>query len=604
MALSEDVVSQFAKAIVPKEEPKEATINGTFKTINGKEYVQLDGSDILTPVETSVVAETDDRVKVLIKEHSATVIGNITSPSARSKDLNTLKDEVDEFGNTIQQMDNTIIQQGNSIIQIDNIVNQHSNTLNQHDTVINQYDDKITSIGNTIIAQGNAIEANNNSIIAQGNVIDSMNNTITEHGNNITSINNTVSAQGNQIVQQANIITQQGNTITQQGNTIVEQNSNITILNSAFVIRDGVLTGLSGAIVDNLKTNYLDAEYADIDFSNINIAAIATLFTESGIIKDLIVQQGSITGELVGVTIKGDLIEANSLKADKLVVRGEDGLYYKLNIDGLNNISTSQSSKFTLLSNEPENWEIDYKNYYIISNGSYVHLTGSEAPTFAANTYYKLNQEHESGLDGTNIIAQTITADKIQVSDLVAFGATIGGFVIGNASIHTTSKTSINSDLNGLYLGADGQIYIGSADNHIKYYKDANNNWKLDITADSFKISSHTKTLVEELDDIREEVTTSINIFSTNGIQFRNNTGTTVLEVTVIRGNERITDITTLREKIGNGAYLEWKWKRTGESSYRTISSTDSRISENGFKLTLTSQDIDSSVTFVCELNN
>ena len=92
MALSKDVMSQFAKAMVPKQESKEATLNATYKKIDGKEYVQLDGSDILTPVTSSVVAETDDRVKVIIKDHAATVIGNITSPSARNKDLNTLKE--------------------------------------------------------------------------------------------------------------------------------------------------------------------------------------------------------------------------------------------------------------------------------------------------------------------------------------------------------------------------------------------------------------------------------------------------------------------------------------------------------------------------------
>ena len=511
MALSEDVVSQFAKAIVPKEEPKEATINGTFKTIDGKEYVQLDGSDIFTPVETSVVAETDDRVKVLIKEHSATVIGNITSPSARSKDLNTLRDEVDEFGNTIQQMDNTIIQQGNSIIQIDNVVNQHSNTLNQHDTIINQHGDRITSIGNTVVAQGNAIEANNNSIIAQGNVIDSMNNTITEHGNNITSINNTVSAQGNQITQnsniieqQGNIITQQGNTITQQGNTITQQNnvitqqgnvineqgSNITILNSAFTIDQGVLTGLSEIIVNSLKTNYLNSTYANIDFANINMAAVEKLFTDSGIIKDLVVQSGAITGELVGVTIKGDLIEANSLKADKLVVKGEDGLYYKLNIDGINNVSTSQTTKFVVLSSKPSDWDTNYKDYYRIVNNEYTHITGNTPPTWSANTYYKLSSVYETALDGTNIVAKSVTADKVQVNDLVAFGATIGGFVIGNASIHTISKTGIDSDINGLYLGADGQLYLGDANNHIKYYKKQNNTWALDITAEDIHLGT------------------------------------------------------------------------------------------------------------------
>ena len=597
MALSNELKTQFAKLAVPEKKNEGTTLNGTYKVINGKEYVQLDGSDLLTPVETTVEAETGEKVKVLIKDHAATVTGNITSPSARGKDVRLLKDEVDEFGNTIQQMDNTIIQQGNSIIQIDNRINEQGNSINRHDSIINQHNDIISSMNNTIIAQGNAIEANNNAIVAQGNSIDMMNNTIVEHGNNITSIDNTISAQGNKISQQANIIEQQGNRIT-------EQNSNITVLNSAFIIHDGIIEGLTEAIVDNIKTNYLDASYADIDFSNINIAAIATLFTESGIIKDLIVQQGSITGELVGVTIKGDLIEANSLKADKLVVRGEDGLYYKLNIDGLNNISTSQSSKFTLLSSEPEDWETNYKNYYIISNGNFVHLTGDEAPTFATNTYYKLNQEHESGLDGTNIIAQTITADKIQVSDLVAFGATIGGFVIGNASIHTTSKTNIDSDLNGLYLGADGQIYIGDANNRIKYYKDQNNQWKLDIKADMITLGSSGKTIEQEIESVREDTTVLLMIESSNGLCFKNSAVSTILTVTIYRGTDRITNINSLREKMGNNVYLQWKWKRINDSDYGIISSSDSRISENGFKFTLSPQDVDTKVTFLCELIN
>ena len=179
MALSKDVMSQFAKAMVPKQESKEATLNATYKKIDGKEYVQLDGSDILTPVTSSVVAETDDRVKVIIKDHAATVIGNITSPSARNKDLNTLKDTVDENGNTIKRMDTVIQQQQTSINQIDTKINQHDVLINQHDTVINQHGDTISSINNTIISQGNSIEANHNAIIAQGNEIDVMNDTIT-----------------------------------------------------------------------------------------------------------------------------------------------------------------------------------------------------------------------------------------------------------------------------------------------------------------------------------------------------------------------------------------------------------------------------------------
>ena len=495
MALSKDVMSQFAKAMVPKQESKEATLNATYKKIDGKEYVQLDGSDILTPVTSSVVAETDDRVKVIIKDHAATVIGNITSPSARNKDLNTLKDTVDENGNTIKRMDTVIQQQQTSINQMDTKINQHDVLINQHDTVINQHGDTISSINNTLILQGNAIEANNNSIIAQGNQIESINNTVKEQGNSIVSINNTIQQHGNKIDQNSNTISQQGNTINQQGNKITEidntvktqgntivaqgntidahetklttHNSQITILNSGFVIKDGVLTGLSKAVLDDLEVNTLKTGYAKIDFSNIGIAAIEKLFTDSGIIKDLIVNEGHITGELVGVTIKGDLIEAGTVVADKLVVKGSDGLYYKLNTNG----ETIESEQTT-----------------------------------------------ENSLNGSIITAKSITASKIQVTDLVAFGATIGGFDISDNSIHSHLKNGVDSPDDGLFLGADGQLALGNDRNHIKYYKDENDKYILDVRLDKLYLGASQQTADQQFQGMVEISANNLtSVFKTSG---------------------------------------------------------------------------------------
>ena len=495
MALSKDVMSQFAKAMVPKQESKESTLNATYKKIDGKEYVQLDGSDILTPVTSSVVAETDDRVKVIIKNHAATVIGNITSPSARNKDLNTLKDTVDENGNTIKRMDTVIQQQQTSINQMDTKINQHDVLINQHDTVINQHGDTISSINNTLILQGNAIEANNNSIIAQGNQIESINNTVKEQGNSIVSINNTIQQHGNKIDQNSNTISQQGNTINQQGNKITEidntvktqgntivaqgntidahgtqlttHDSQITILNSGFVIKDGVLTGLSEVVVNKLKSDTLDTGYAKIDFANIQMAAVQKLFTESGIIKDLIVQEGAITGELVGVTLKGDLIEAGTLVADKLVIKGSDGLYYKLNTTG-ETIETEQTI--------------------------------------------------ENSLNGSVITAKSITASKIQVTDLVAFGATIGGFDISDDSIHSHLKPDIDSPNNGLFFGSDGQMALGNDRNHIKYYKDENDNYILDVRLDKLYLGASQQTADQQFQGMVEISANNLtSVFKTSG---------------------------------------------------------------------------------------
>ena len=595
MALSYDIVSQFAKMVNKPEEKKEETIKGTFYLINGKEYVKLDGSNIYTPVTSTVEAENGDRVNVLLKDHAALLTSNITSPSARNKDVTALRDEVDEQGNVIKQMDNSITQQGNSIIQMNNAINQQNDVLNSYGNVIDQQNNIIQQHGNVIEQHGDDITSMNNTIISQGNSITQLNNTVDAQ-------NNTLTLHDNRIVANSNNIIAQGNTIRAHGTTLETFNSNIQILNSAFIIHDGIMEGLAQIIVNDLTTNHLNTMYASIDFSNIQMAAITKLFTDSGIIKDLIVQQGKITGELVGVTIKGDLIEANTLKADKLVILGEDGLYYKLNIDGLDNISTDQASKFTLITSQPSNWSTNYEDYYIISNGNYVHVTGQTAPTWSTNTYYKLSSTHESGLDGTNILAHSITADRIQVTDLVAFGATIGGYHIGQHSLYSGAKASVDNTTAGVFLGDDGQMAIGDNNNFIKFYKDQNDNYKLNISANSIKFGSSNKTIQEEMNEIREETTTLLQIESSNGLVFKENQVNTVLSVAIYRGADRITDMTTLRSKMGNNVRLQWKWKRMNDSDYSIISSSDSRISNNGFTFTLSPTDVDTKVTFLCEL--
>ena len=544
MALSHDVVSQFAKMVNKPEEKKEETVKGTFKLINGESYVQLDGSNIYTPVTSTVEAEDGDRVNVLLKDHAALLTSNITSPSARNKDVTALRDEVDEQGNTIQQMDNSIKQQGNSIIQINNAINEQNNIINAHGNRIDAQDNIIQQHGNVIQQHGDDITSMNNTIVSQGNSISQMNDTITSQGNTITAHDNRITANENNI-------TAQGNTIAAHGTTLETFNSNIQILNSAFVIHDGVMEGLAQIIVNDLTTKHLNTMYANIDFSNIQMAAVTKLFTDSGIIKDLIVQEGKITGELVGVTIKGDLIEGNTIVADKLVIKGSNGLYYKLNTNG--------------------------------------ETVASE-------------QTNQNSLNGSIITAHSITADRIQVTDLVAFGATIGGYHIDTHSLYSGVKSSVDNSTAGVFLGDDGQMAIGDNENYIKFYKDQNDEFKLDISADSIKFGGSNKTIQEEMNEIREETTTLLQLESSNGLVFKENQVNTVLSVAIYRGADRITDMTTLKSKMGNNVRLQWKWKRMNDSDYGVISSSDSRISNEGFTFTLSPADVDTKVTFLCEL--
>lgn len=340
--------------------------------------------------------------------------------------------------------------------------------------------------------------------------------------------------------------------------SIVADRAKIEDLKADNATITGKLTAAE-ADIKTLETTKLSAEDADIrylnvDFSKIDKAWLQEFYAQSGIIKDLVIGESTVTGHLVGVTISGDLIEGNTVKADKLVIKGEDGLYYKLNIEGGSTV-TEQLTKEML----------------------------------------------QNGLDGNNIIANTITAEKISVDDLIAFDATIGGFNIGSNSIYSGVKDSINNTTRGIYLDTEGQMYFGDDTNYIRYYKAKDGTYKLAINSKSITFGSGI-TIEEAFEELRDEITTLLRIESSRGTVFKNDQVSTVLSAVIYHGTQRITDYETMKSVFGSGAYLQWKWQRLDEESYGIISASDTRFSDNGFKFTLNPEDVDTKVTFMCEL--
>ena len=485
VALSNDLLSQFAKITNDKTNvKKETTTYGTAKVVGGVTYVQLDGSDLLTPYSSTADVKDGDRVQVAIKNHNATITGNLSSPSARTDDVKEIDNKVTSHGNTITSINNsvkeidnnitsinnniteignTIDSQGNQITQINNVVTSQGNTINSLNNTVDSQGNTITEIGDTVNSQGNTIKSISNTIDAQGNQITAINNTIESQGNTITEIGDTVNSQGNTI----NSI---GNTVDAQGNQIAAINNDIEIYNSSFQIANGIVTGIKGVDTEWIKTEDLEADhaviasldnkYANIDFTNIGKAAMEYFYANSGLIKDVVVGDQKITGHLIGVTISGDLIEGNTIVAEKLVIKGDDGLYYKLNTDGI----------------KTEAEQTDYNS-----------------------------------INGTIIKAKSITATKIAVEDLVAFGATIGGFVITDNSIHSGVKESVDNATKGIYLDNQGQIAFGDGTNFVKYYKDAEGNYRLAISAESIDVGTTSKTDIgTAIDNIQEKANSAI----------------------------------------------------------------------------------------------
>ena len=423
MALSHDLISQFAKVVTGGKKAKTgSTSYGTAVVVDGATYVKLDGSDLLTPVEKTTVVKDKERVAVSIKNHTATITGNFSSPSARNGDVQDLGDRITEVDELVAKKVSTEYLQANyATIENLNATNVKIDNLEADHITASSVAAKYATIENLNAANAKIDDLDTTKLDAE--VADIKYATIENLEATDAKVNN---------------------------------------LDATYA----KITDLTAAAADitDLKTKKLDAEtakitYANIDFSNIGKAAVEQFYATSGIIKDLVIGDTSVTGKLVGVTIVGDLIEGGTIKADKLVVLGEDGLYYKLNTDGVS-VSADQT---------------DYNS-----------------------------------LNGDIITAKSITAEKVNVHDLVAFDATIGGFNITENSIYSGVKASIGNTTAGLYMDDLGQLAIGDDKSYLKYYKDDDGNYQLVISAESLVFTATGKTINDTISDSVDAVSAQV----------------------------------------------------------------------------------------------
>ena len=110
--LTAELLSEFVKETTKTEDKrfkKDQNVYGTTVEYDGQIYVKIDGSDILTPVNTTVSMKGGERVILTIKNHSADVTGNLSSPSCGTVDIDDrvlqvkseIEQDMDHFKTTI-----------------------------------------------------------------------------------------------------------------------------------------------------------------------------------------------------------------------------------------------------------------------------------------------------------------------------------------------------------------------------------------------------------------------------------------------------------------------------------------------------------------------
>lgn len=196
----------------------------------------------------------------------------------------------------------------------------------------------------------------------------------------------------------------------------------------------------------DITTSYLNANYADITMSNVD-----TLNVRQGFMKNLMIDQGLIadrivgteiaaTDVLTGVNIYADDITAGTLSVDRLVMRGSD----KSVVYELNNISGALQAV-----------SVDTLNGEIITPRS---ITADRIVAKSITS----DEINVTDLKASGFVkSNRLTAKNIEVDDLRALSATIGGFTIG-ATYLANATTSLAGSSGGVYVGLDG-ISCGTA---------------------------------------------------------------------------------------------------------------------------------------------
>ena len=179
------------------------------------------------------------------------------------------------------------------------------------------------------------------------------------------------------------------------------------------------LTAATGRI-DSLETGK-----ADVDLLNVAKATIESLLVRGGIITDsLSGVEINATKFLTGVTIIGDVIKAGTLAADRIILTGENGLIYELNVNA-GNLTASQ------LTQEQYKQALDGSVLVASSITTDKLAAGSVTAQVIASRAVKADHIESGAITTDKLAAKAVKAEKIDVDNLFAQDITASGTITG-----------------------------------------------------------------------------------------------------------------------------------------------------------------------------
>ena len=308
MDLSNSLISQFAKITTDQNgSSTETIVYGTAVSYGDKLYVNIDGSDSITPVVTTSEIKAGERVTILLKDHSATILGNISNPAASTETVGKVLDEYDTIVARIGDFE---------LIIADKVTTEQ---LQAEVAIINE-----ALIGKATIEQLNAVDAK----------IENLD--VTKLEADVASINQALITKAEiadleAVRASVNVLeTDVGNIETLIGGNLTMDNIQSLVLTSSKVTVDNAF--IKDAMIDRVSASKLTA--GTIDTSLITIGSEDGAMTITGSLQQFKDANGNVriqigkdaTGDftfaLYGADGQGQLINQNGITASAI----SDGL--------------------------------------------------------------------------------------------------------------------------------------------------------------------------------------------------------------------------------------------------------------------------------------
>lgn len=437
-------------------------------SINGNTiYVEIPGSDRITPVKSSSVSVKKGDIVDLVVSHNDTHITGNRSDVAVSQTMVEQISQAFEAG----QMDanNTLDLFGNRIVMIGNDVNVQN-------TKIDMLDDSVKIISSTIETVNSDISTIESTIKTHSSEIKTINS-------NISTIESTIKTQSSEIETINSTIETLDSTVKTQGSKIETIDSNVKIINSAFIIKDGKLTGLS-----EIVTGILDAGYVTTDLLNAEVGWIENGEIKRGAIGTVEIADESVTTAKIK-DLSADVITTGTLKTECLILTTDE-------VDPVT--GNKKVALITALNAKVNSGEGNILDGAVIADDT---IEASKITVVDLNAF-------GATIGNFNIGTSDIHNGKVSLKDPTN-GVYIGtdGIALGQGSLLGMTDDS------PFRVESNGDFHLGAKDNNYINFNAFTG--ELDINAKSIKMGSSSIATTKNVSDVVDTLTETLENYAT-----------------------------------------------------------------------------------------